>query len=78
MAEHQSSNILVMYSQEFCPTCVKARRTLTEEGVDFEERWIDDRVDWQDLVLAKTKQVTVPVFVQPDGAWEVGFRGERG
>ncbi len=69
---------LIMYSQEFCPTCVKARKVLTEEGVEFEERVLDDREDWQDEVLLRTKQVTVPVFLRPDGAWVVGFRGERG
>lgn len=69
---------LIMYSQEFCPTCVKARRVMTAEGIDFEERMLDDREDWQEEVLARTKQVTVPVFLHPDGTWEVGFRGERG
>ncbi|MSQ27617.1 MAG: glutaredoxin family protein [Dehalococcoidia bacterium] len=77
MAEGTSGK-LVMYSQEFCPTCVKARRVMTEEGIEFDERLLDDREDWQDEVLLKTKQVTVPVFLHPDGRWEVGFRGERG
>jgi len=57
---------------------VKARRVLTDEGADFEERLLDDREDWQELVLAHTHQASVPVFVQPDGTWEVGFRGEIG
>jgi len=57
---------------------VKARRVLTDEGADFEERILDDREDWQELVLAHTHQASVPVFVHPDGTWEVGFRGEIG
>lgn len=57
---------------------MKARRVLTDEGADFEERILDDREDWQELVLAHTNQASVPVFVQPDGTWEVGFRGEIG
>ena len=39
---------------------------------------MDDREDWQDDVLARTHQATVPVFLHPDGHWEIGFRGERG
>ena len=74
----QPSDKLVMYSSEFCPTCVKARQAMTAEGVDFEERILDDRDDWQTDVLSNTKQVTVPVFLHLDGHWEVGFRGERG
>ena len=57
---------------------MKARRVLTDEGADFEERLLDDREDWQEQVLAHTSQASVPVFVHPDGAWEVGFRGEIG
>ena len=57
---------------------MKARRVLTDEGADFEERILDDREDWQEQVLAHTSQASVPVFVHPDGAWEVGFRGEIG
>ena len=77
MAEGTTAK-LIMYSQEFCPTCVKARTVMTAEGIEFEERLLDDREDWQDEVLLKTKQVTVPVFLHADGAWELGFRGERG
>lgn len=57
---------------------MKARRVLTEEGMEFEERMLDDREDWQEEVLANTHQSTVPVFLRPDGTWEVGFRGEIG
>ena len=55
-----------------------ARRVLTEEGVEFEERVLDDREDWQGEVLANTGQASVPVFLHSDGTWEVGFRGEIG
>ncbi len=69
---------LIMYSSEFCPTCVKARTVMTAEGIDYEERMLDDHDEWQASVLANTKQATVPAFLHPDGHWEVGFRGERG
>ena len=77
MAEEQRPR-LIMYSSDFCPTCVKARQVLSAEGVDYEERMLDDVDEWQAAVLANTKQATVPVFLHPDGKWEVGFRGERG
>jgi len=39
---------LIMYALRTCPTCERARRDLTEEGVDFEERMIDDNPQWFD------------------------------
>lgn len=51
---------------------------LKSENVDFEDRMLDDNDEWQAAVLANTKQATVPVFLHPDGRWEVGFRGEKG
>ncbi len=47
-------------------------------GTDFEERVVDNNEEWQDEVMAISKQVTVPVLVWPDGRVEVGWKGERG
>lgn len=77
MAELAEGN-LIMYSMEFCPTCNQAKEVLDKEGVVYEERIVDDSEEWQEDVLKHTMQTSVPVFLHPDGTWEVGFRGEIG
>ncbi len=47
-------------------------------GVDFEERAVDDRLEWMTDVIEASGQNTVPVMVYPDGRVEVGFEGEHG
>ncbi len=51
---------------------------MQERGVDFEERAVDDRREWMEIVIEVSGQNTVPVLVYPDGRVEVGFEGERG
>ena len=55
-----------------------ARDAARKARIRIVERMLDDVDEWQAAVLANTKQATVPVFLHPDGKWEVGFRGERG
>ncbi|MFZ5817981.1 MAG: glutaredoxin family protein [Bacillota bacterium] len=69
---------LVLYTLSTCSVCDQARTALTQRGVPFEERLLDDREDWQDEVIRLTNQYTVPVLLHPDGRWEVGFEGEVG
>lgn len=69
---------LILYTLSTCPVCDQTRETLTQRGVAFEERVIDDREDWQNEVIAMTNQYTVPVLHHPDGKVEVGFEGEVG
>lgn len=69
---------LVLYTLSTCPTCDKAKQVLSERGLRFEERILDDREDWQEEVIALTRQYTVPVLVYPDGRAEVGIDGEKG
>jgi glutaredoxin len=69
---------VIMYTLATCPTCVKARRVLTQRGVGFEDRVVDDRIDWQMEVVRLSTQGTVPIIVWTDGRVEVGIDGERG
>jgi glutaredoxin len=69
---------LVLYTLTSCSTCDKAKTVLTERGVAYEERILDDREDWQDEVIRISAQYSVPVQVHPDGRVEVGFEGEVG
>jgi glutaredoxin len=69
---------LILYTLSTCPTCQKARAGLKAEGIEFEERVIDDSVELQNEVEALSHQFTVPVLVYPDGRVEVGYKGEYG
>ena len=66
---------LIMYTLRTCPTCERARKDLTADGVDFEERVIDDNVEWFDE--ASQLGLTVPILVRGDTV-EVGWKGESG
>lgn len=66
---------LVMYTMRTCPTCERARRDLTADGVEFEERDIDGNPQW--LEEASSMAVTVPILVRGDKI-EVGWKGEMG
>jgi glutaredoxin 3 len=69
---------VVMYTLATCPTCVQARQVLKQRGIDFEDRVVDDRIDWQMDVVRLSNQSTVPVIVWADGRVEVGIDGECG
>ena len=69
---------VVMYTLATCPVCVHARAVLKKRGIDFEDRIVDDRIDWQMDVVRLSNQTTAPVIVWSDGRVEVGIDGERG
>lgn len=69
---------VIMYTLATCPVCVRARAMLKKRGVDFEDRVVDDRPDWQMEVMRLSNQSTAPVIVWADGRVEVGIDGERG
>ncbi|HLO04229.1 MAG TPA: glutaredoxin family protein [Symbiobacteriaceae bacterium] len=69
---------IILYTLSTCPTCQKAREGLKAEGIQFEERVIDDSVQFQSEVEQLSNQFTVPVLVHPDGRVEVGYKGEYG
>lgn len=69
---------IILYTLSTCPTCLKAKKGLTAEGIAFEERVIDDSVQYQNEVETLSNQFTVPVMVHPDGRVEVGYKGEYG
>lgn len=68
----------VMYVLSHCPTCIKAQRLFRERGIDYEERQVDDSLDYQNDVVRLSKQRTVPITVWPDGRVAIGIDGERG
>lgn len=66
---------LIMYTLRTCPTCERARRDLTADGVEFEERVIDDNQAW--FEEASRLALTVPILVRGESV-EVGWKGESG
>ncbi len=69
---------VIMYTLATCPTCVRARKTMKQRGVDYEDRIVDDRPDWAMEVVRLSNQNSVPVIVWQDGRVEVGIDGEIG
>ena len=65
----------ILYTLRGCPTCEKAKRGLTQRGVQFEERLVDDNPAWWKEAVALA--ATVPIFVS-EGRVEVGWQGEVG
>ena len=64
-----------MYTLRTCPTCERARRDLTADGVGFEERCVEDDPRW--FEEASRLGVTVPILVRGERI-EVGWKGEVG
>ena len=65
----------ILYTLRDCPTCAKAKRGLSQRGVQFEERVVDDNAAWWKEAVALA--ATVPILVS-DGGVEVGWEGEVG
>jgi glutaredoxin len=65
----------ILYTLRDCPTCAKAKRGLSQRGVQFEERVVDDNAAWWKEAVALA--ATVPIFVS-EGRVEVGWQGEVG
>jgi glutaredoxin len=67
---------VIVYSLRNCPTSDKAKAALTERGVSFEERRVDDEVQWWEEALKYS--LTVPVIIWENGDVEIGWAGEHG
>ena len=65
----------ILYTLRDCPTCAKAKRGLSQRGVAFEERVVDENPAWWKEAVALA--ATVPILVR-DGRVEVGWEGEAG
>jgi glutaredoxin len=67
---------VIMYTLSHCATCDKARVTLSERGVEFEERRVDESEEWWEEALKYG--FTVPVIIWGEGDVEIGWEGEHG
>ncbi len=67
---------LVIYTLGNCPTCARAKADLDAAGVPYEERRVDQSVEYWEQ--ATELAITVPILVREDGRLEVGWKGETG
>ena len=68
--------IVVIYTSQDCPTCDKAKIGLAEQGVEFEERIVEDNPKWwSDL---EKYSYTVPVIIWSKDDVQIGWEGEHG
>ena len=67
---------VIMYTLGNCPTCDKARAALTERGIEFEERRVDENEEWWEESL--NYAFTGPVIIWGTGDVEIGWEGEHG
>jgi glutaredoxin len=66
---------LILYTTPNCHTCDTARRDLTADGVEFEERSVMAKQEWYDEALQYGVQV--PIILR-DGKVEYGWKGDFG
>ena len=59
-----------------CPACQRLREVWGGQGVQYEERRVDESQEFLDEALEYGS--TVPIVVYPDGRVEEGFQGEVG
>jgi glutaredoxin len=67
---------VIVYTLRNCPTSDKAKAALTEQGVEFVERRVDENVEWWDEALKYA--MTVPVIIWDNGDIQIGWEGEHG
>lgn len=67
---------MILYTLPGCPASDKARRALTERGVGFEERRVNENPEWWKEALQYAFHV--PVIIWGEGDIEIGWEDEQG
>ena len=70
------ADIPIVYTLTVWPACDALRAAWKREGIEYEERRVDQSQDTLDEALDYAD--TVPIIVHPDGKVEVGFKGMTG
>ena len=66
----------IVYTLTTCPPCIDLREEWTSQGIEFDERRVDQNQAWMDEALKYGD--SVPIIVYADGRVETGFAGEVG
>ncbi|OBS09396.1 glutaredoxin 3 [Acidihalobacter prosperus] len=57
-------SVVVLYTTEYCPYCVAARRLLDAKGVGYEDRKLEGRYDLRAEMEARSGRTSVPqIFI---------------
>ena len=67
---------VTIYTTPICPYCVSLKKFLKDNNVDFEEIDASQSEEIQDLLVAKTGRMNVPVVVV-DQVWKQGFHRDE-
>ncbi len=70
------ADIPVVYTLTVCPACDQLRAAWKRDGIQYEERRVDQSQDTLDEALLYGD--SVPIIVFPDGKVEIGFEGHHG
>ena len=70
------ADVPIVYTLTVCPACDRLRDTWGKQGVEYDERRVDQSQDTLDEALDYGD--SVPIIVYPDGRVEEGFEGEIG
>ena len=70
------AEIPVVYTLTVCPACDALRASWKKQGIEYEERRVDQAQETLDDALWYAD--TVPIIIYPDGKVEVGFEGMTG
>ncbi len=70
------ADIPVVYTLTVCPACDHLRASWGRQGIQYEERRVDQSQDTLDEALLYGD--SVPIILYPDGRVEIGFQGSVG
>lgn len=70
------ADVPIVYTLTVCPACDRLRDSWANQGIEYDERRVDQSQDTLDEALDYGD--SVPIIVYPDGRVEEGFEGETG
>ncbi len=70
------TDVPIVYTLTVCPACDALRTSWKKQGIEYEERRVDQAQETLDDALWYAD--TVPIIIYPDGKVEVGFEGMTG
>lgn len=74
-AQQKRGPEIVIYSADWCPACVRAKRYMDGEGIEYEERNVD-QPRYKDELIRVSGGRSIPV-IQVDGNVLRGFSAQR-
>lgn len=67
-----SSTRPIVYTVSSCPASLKLKEDWTSQGIEFDERRVDNSQKWMDEAIKYGD--SVPIVVYADGRVEVGYK----